>query len=78
MSEMLKTGKFIKLSLIKSLTKPNSILSYKLQVIPASNIATQKTKKTENFSAFFKRKFKIYSKGKKISKNRFGIKDRYN
>jgi hypothetical protein len=53
MSEMLNIGNSIKLSFIKSLTKPKAIRSYKLQLIPAISIAAQKAEIVENFSVFF-------------------------
>lgn len=72
MSEMLNTGKSIKLSLKKSRTYPKIILSYILQPMPATSIAAQKPAKVENFSAFFieyKRIIKIAIIEKMIKNN---------
>lgn len=58
-SEILNTGKSMKFSLKKSLTKPYSILSEVLQKIPAESIATQKIDITETLFIFLIKYIKI-------------------
>lgn len=79
-SEILNTGKSTKLSFKKSLTYPNAILSYRLQLIPARSIAAQKPEKVENFSTFLIAyiNIKTIAKTAKIIKNSFEFSNKLN